>query len=86
VSRRRSRIPGTSSKPARVLWVLPSIPDDLDPATKNGLAIRNAASTSGVCPDCGARGQIVGPDADGCWHLVFEHENDCGALLDGEAA
>ena len=82
----RPRIPGTISRPPRVLFVLPPIPDELDEATKNGLAIRNAASTSGVCPNCGARGEVRGPDTLGSLHLVFVHEDDCGALLDGTAA
>ncbi len=74
-----------SARPLRTLYVLPSIPDDLDPATKNALAIRNAATTSGVCPSCGARGELDGPDGLGFLHLTFRHEDNCGALTD-EAA
>jgi hypothetical protein len=85
VSRRRSRVPGTSSKPFKALYLLAEIPDAASEALKNGLAIRKAASTSGVCPDCGARGEIRGPDARGFLHLVFEHEQGCGAYTD-EAA
>jgi hypothetical protein len=86
VSRRRPRIPGTSSRPRRTLWLLPEIPDDAPEAFKNALAIRNACNIQGVCPDCGAQGEIRGPDAHGSLHLVFEHENGCGVLHDGEAA
>jgi hypothetical protein len=84
VSRRRPRIPGTTRP--RALYVLPAIPDDAPEQLKNALAIRNACAIEGRCPSCGARGELVGPDADGCWHLVFRHEDDCGALLDGKAA
>ena len=50
--KRASRIPGTRT--GRTLLVLPGIPDDLEPRLKNALAIRNTASTTGTCPDCGA--------------------------------
>ncbi len=53
---RPPRIPGTSS--GRTLYLLPGIPDNLDEETKNGLAIRNAASANGICPDCGTVGQL----------------------------
>jgi len=46
-----------------VLYVLPAIPDDADEATKDALAIRNAWTTEGRCPDCGAVG-AVHPDAE----------------------
>lgn len=84
VSRRRPRIPGTT-KPSRVLWLLPEIPDDAPAALKNALAIRNAANVAGVCPDCGACGEITGPDEHGFLHLTFEHEDGCGAFTDDEA-
>ncbi len=75
---RRSRVPGT-----RKLLVLPSIDDDLDEATKNALAIRNACAVEGRCPSCGAVG-IVHPDAKhpGISHWVFQHEPECEALVD----
>ncbi len=85
MTRRPPRIPGMSARP-RVLFVLPSIPDDAPTAFKNALAIRNACMTEGVCPDCRARGQLRGPDGHGLMHLVFAHENDCAVLLDPEAA
>ena len=85
MSRQRPRIPGTPSRP-RVLFVLPPIQDELDEATKDGLAIRNAASTSGVCPDCGAKGELEGPDEHGLLHLTFRHEDACHAFLDEDAA
>lgn len=82
---RRHRVPGMSAKP-RVLFVLPEIPDDAPTAFKNALAIRNACMTEGRCPDCGADGELHGPDEHGLLHLVFEHEPDCDALTDPEAA
>lgn len=82
---RRPRVPGMSAKP-RALLLLPSIPDDAPETLKNGLAIRNAATTSGVCPDCGARGELRGPDKHGLLHLCFVHEDECAVLLDPEAA
>jgi len=81
---RRSRVYGTYK---RTLYVLPSIPDDLDAEMKNALAIRNAASTNGVCPDCGAEAEIYRDHIDDrILHAVFQHEPDCGALTDGAAA
>jgi hypothetical protein len=68
------------------MFVLPEIHDAAPESWKNGLAIRNAASTSGVCPDCGTRGRIAGPDRDGIYHVIFEHEPDCSVVSDGEAA
>ena len=83
---RRPRVLGTTSKPFRALYLLAEIPDAAPEAIKNGLAIRNTATTSGVCPDRGARGKVRGPDALGFLHLVFEHEDGCGVLHDGETA
>lgn len=80
-----SRVPGTYSRP-RKLYMLPEIRDDATPAFKNALAIRNAASVRGVCPACGARGELTGPDRHGFMHITFRHEPDCQALLDDEAA
>jgi len=85
MSRRRPRVPGMT-RPGRVLYLLPSIPDDLNPAIKNAIAIRNAASTSGKCPDCGAVGEETGPDDLGVYHLTFRHESWCGALTDEAVA
>ena len=82
---RRPRIPGTTSR-SRALFVLPPIPDELDERVKDGLAIRNAASASGVCPSCGTTGELRGPDEHGLMHVVFEHEPGCGVLDDGKAA
>jgi uncharacterized protein YlaI len=69
-----------------VLYVLPSIPDELDERTKNALAIRNACATEGRCPDCHARGELTGPDEHGLLHLTFRHEPGCGVLHDEDAA
>jgi hypothetical protein len=77
--KRRSRIPGTTSRP-RALYLLPTIPDDAPEQHKNALAIRNAASASGVCPDCGATAELTGPDELGLLHLTFRHEHDCDVL------
>jgi hypothetical protein len=75
------------TRPARVLYVLPSIPDELDPEIKNALAVRNAAGTTGVCPCCRARGKPTRPDRLGFYHLTFRHESWCAALTDdGEVA
>jgi hypothetical protein len=76
---------------ARVLFVLPTIPDDADTATKNALAARNSCATDGRCPACGATPEIRA-DADpelralGVLHLVFVHDDDCPVLRDNEAA
>ena len=80
---RRSRVPGTYK---RTLYVLPSIPDDLDEETKNALAIRNAASTNGRCPDCGVEAELHrDPESELLFHAVFEHEPTCRSLTDGAA-
>ena len=79
----RRRVPGWKSD--RVLLILPPIPDDLDETTKSALAIRNAASASGKCPDCGALGTVSAVSA-GVYSITFRHEPDCGALTDDEAA
>jgi len=82
---RRTGIPGTRT--GRTLLILPRIPDDLEPDVKNALAIRNTASTTGTCPDCGAESQLyLDTDEPGIGHLVFRHENDCRALTDVTAA
>jgi hypothetical protein len=80
---RRPRIPGMRK---RTLFILPEIHDDDPPELKNALAIRNACTTEGRCPDCGAVGEL-NPDADypGIFHYTFRHEPWCGALTD-EAA
>lgn len=80
---RRSRVPGTYK---RTLYVLPSIPDDLDEETKNALAIRNAASTTGRCPDCGVTPTVyLDREFESVAHAVFEHEPTCRSLTDGAA-
>jgi hypothetical protein len=66
----------------RVLYVLPPIPDDLDDATKDALAVRNACTTEGHCPACGCKGELTGPDEQGTYTLTFRHESDCIAQLD----
>jgi len=83
--KRRHRIPGTSAR-GRVLFLLPEIPDDAPEEFKNALAIRNAANVAGVCPECGARGELSGPDEHGFLHLTFEHEAGCGVFTDEAAA
>jgi hypothetical protein len=82
VTAKRHRIPGTTGKP-RVLYMLPPIDDDLDVETKNALALRNAASTSGVCPSCGATAEVYAdPEYALVFHAVFRHESWCLALTD----
>ena len=81
---RRPRIPGTRA--TRVLYVLPAIPDELDEATKDALAIRNACTVEGRCPDCGAVGELHSDALDGLFHYTFRHEPWCGALTDEAAA
>ncbi len=68
----------------RTLHVLPSIPEDAPVALKNGLAMRNQASTTGRCPGCGAEVELDGPiTPDAVVHGVFRHDDDCPALLAG---
>jgi hypothetical protein len=82
---RQPRIPGT--RKGSVLYVLPQIPDDLEPTVKNALAIRNACATNGVCSGCGAVGELH-PDRRiaKVWRYVFRHEPWCPALTDEAAA
>ena len=82
----RAGRPSVRRAKLRAVYLLPSIPDDAPERWKNGVAIRNACATTGRCPDCRARGELRGPDERGLLHLVFEHENGCGVLHDGEAA
>jgi hypothetical protein len=42
----------------RTLYVLSEIPDDAPEHIKQGLAARNGAAVDGVCPECGATGEI----------------------------
>jgi len=82
---RRPRIPSTRSR--RVLYILPTIPDELDDKTKNALAIRNACSVEGRCPCCGVEDELhPEPVLEGVWRYVFRHESWCGALTDEAAA
>ena len=85
---KHARIPGMAARPRtfRPLYVLPPIPDTATTATKNGLAIRNAASRTGVCAGCGAQGDLSGPDAAGLLHLTFCHDTDCRVFCDGDTA
>lgn len=84
---RRPRIPGTSSRRLRALYLLAEIPDDAPEDVKNGLAIRNACATEGRCPSCGATGELhADPDMPGVFHLTFRHEDGCGVVCDPEAA
>jgi hypothetical protein len=63
------------------LFVLPSIPDDLDPSVKDGLAVRNAATVEGRCPVCLVEPELH-PGGAGIYHLVFRHDDDCPATRD----
>jgi hypothetical protein len=48
-----AKIPGTTRRRrGEILVGLPRIHDDLDPETKNAMALRAAAWVSGTCPSC----------------------------------
>jgi hypothetical protein len=79
---KRPRVPGTRRG---VLYVLPPIPDDLEPAVKDALALRNAATTNGRCPSCGAVGELALVE-HGIFSYTFRHEHGCDAVTDGDAA
>ena len=82
---RRPRIPGTTSK--RTLFVLPSIPDDAPEELKDAIAIRNACTTEGRCPVCGAIGEVApDPKYAGIYHITFRHEDFCPVLRDEDVA
>ena len=67
----------------RTLIVLPSISDDAPSSLKNGLAIRNQATTTGRCPACGATAKFDGPIRPGhVTHGYMAHDNGCPALLE----
>ncbi len=70
----------------RTLFVLPEIDEDDDPARKDALALRNAATLAGRCSSCGAtfalRSQRGGGIDGVAGYLVMEHEDDCPVLLD----
>lgn len=62
------------------LLVLPGIPDGAEPALKNALAIRNAASSTGLCPKCGALLELDRPLEPGTIvHGRMAHEDWCPA-------
>lgn len=85
MSGRRRRVPGI--RKGSTLFVLPSIPDELDEAVKDGLAIRNACAVEGRCPVCGVEPELrVTRELPRVVHLVFRHEDDCPVLRDPEAA
>jgi hypothetical protein len=69
----------------RTLVVTPLIPDDASTELKNALAIRNAATRSGRCPNCGAVANLVTPPTlDGIGEARMAHEDGCPALLGGD--
>ena len=79
---RPPRIPGTPAR-RRALYILPGIDDDLTPAEKNALAIRNACSVEGICPVCGTVGVVhEDDDAKGVFHITFRHEDWCPVYRD----
>lgn len=72
----------------RVALIQPTIPDDAPTGRKQGLAARRTANATGQCPACGARMQMPNRAARRALRIpfaVFEHEDDCPALLDGAA-
>lgn len=78
---RESRCTGST------LYVLPAILDDDPVELKNGIAIRNACAVEGKCPACGAVGELYADKTlDGLFHLLYQHEDECPVLRDGEAA
>jgi hypothetical protein len=75
MSRRRPpRVPPT--RKGGVLFVLPSIDDELPTEMKNSIAVRNQANVELRCPDCGAEPEFH-LDDHGMGHLVFWHEEWC---------
>jgi hypothetical protein len=71
------RVPGTRKRPD-ILVGLPVIPDDLDEATKNALALRNATWIEGVCPSCNATPMFhVDPQLPGIAAITFAHADNC---------
>lgn len=85
MSRRHHRVPGT--KQGGVLYVLPSIPDCLDPEAMNAIAVSNACSVNGECPDCGAEAELHrDPILEQLAHVVFFHEPWCATQRGGLAA
>ena len=87
MSRKRPRVAPMFGARRDVLFVLPPIDDDLDAETKDALAIRNACSVAGRCPDCGTVGVVAAdPTIAGLNHVTFHHRDGCGALTNEEAA
>jgi hypothetical protein len=81
---KRGRVPGT--RKGSTLFVLPSIPDALDEATKSGLAIRNACAVEGRCPACGVEPELArDPEYPALLHVTFRHEDECPVLRDDPA-
>ncbi len=85
--RARARTAAGRYTPARrkILFVLPNIPDEGSEALKNGLAIRNQATRTGVCPGCGETADTTAEGFEaGAVHVVnFGHADGCPALLQG---
>lgn len=69
----------------RAAFVLPAIPDAASVAAKNALAIRNAATTTGQCPACGATVRLVqGTLEPGTVSIArIEHEHTCPVVSEG---
>lgn len=88
VSRRRSRIPGSTSPSRTTLYVLPGIPDDAPEELKNGIALRNLCATQGRCPSCGAIGAVQPADDEHelVYHYTFLHLPGCCVPTDAEVA
>lgn len=74
------------SRRPKALFVLPAIPDDLDEATKNRIALRNRCSVEMRCPSCGCTPALhADVELEGVVHVVFEHEAWC-CVGDGQSA
>lgn len=68
-----------------VVFIVPPIDDNLTPAQKNALAIRNQCSIEGTCPACGCQAELhMDPDHPNVGHLLFIHENHCPVARDNE--
>lgn len=76
---KRSRVPGTTGRTLRTLFVLPD-PDQagLTPGERLALTLRRDASISGVCV-CGATAKPIRYRKGQIMQLPFEHEHDCPA-------
>jgi hypothetical protein len=62
----------------RVLFIVPTIRDSMNPKLKSALDRRRRATLTGTC-DCGARRKIVDHRHGGGARMQMAHEADCPA-------